>query len=282
MSKKFIHFFKLIRADKPIGFTLLMWPCFFGLATIPVNQTDLIHWYIYFLTGAFLMRSSGCIVNDLIDMNIDKKITRTADRPLATGKISVKQAVVLLFFLLILSLFILLQFNFYSILISCLSLPLILIYPFMKRFTYWPQLFLGIVFNWGVLIVSFQFYNELILPLIFLYVACIFWTLAYDTIYAYQDIDDDKKNSIKSTAVLFGKKGYKLVLISYIIFFIIIGFLGYKSSSSYISLAVMFSFIIFMTLFLNNWRLNSKSSSNYYFRINNYIALFCFIFLIVF
>ena len=152
----------------------------------------------------------------------------------------------------------------------------------MKRFTYWPQFFLGLAFNWGVLIVSIEFFNEINLYFFLLYFACVFWTLGYDTIYAYQDREDDLKNKIKSTAVLFGALGNKFVKIFYTIFFLIIGFLGYKSSGTLHSLAVIFLFIFAMILYLNKWRLNSKNSSNYYFRFNNFIGLFCFLFLLIF
>ena len=152
----------------------------------------------------------------------------------------------------------------------------------MKRYTYWPQLCLGLVFNWGVLIVSIEFFNEINLNFFLLYFACIFWTLAYDTIYAYQDRKDDLKNNIKSTAILFGTLGHKFVIMFYTIFFLIIGFLGYKSSVNLLSFATIFLFIFAMILYLNKWRLDSKNSSNYYFKFNNIIGLSCFIFLLIF
>ena len=152
----------------------------------------------------------------------------------------------------------------------------------MKRYTYWPQLCLGLVFSWGVLIVSIEFFNEINLYFFLLYFACIFWTLAYDTIYAYQDREDDLENNIKSTAVLFGALGHKFVMTFYTIFFLIIGFLGYKSSGNLLSFATIFLFIFAMILYLNKWRLNSKNSSIYYFKFNNIIGLFCFFFLLIF
>ena len=282
VPKKVLYFLDLIRFNQPIGFTLLMWPCWFALATISQNQIELIIWYVYFLIGAFLMRSAGCIINDLVDINLDKKIQRTAERPLTSKKISVFEASLLLFVLLFLSLLILLQFKISTILIGLVSIPLVVIYPFMKRYTYWPQLVLGLVFSWGVLMVSIEFYNEIRLDLLFLYFACVVWTLAYDTIYAYQDREDDIKNNIKSTAVLFDMNGHKFVLIFYLIFFLIIGFLGYKSSGSFLSLAVIIAFIFVMIFHLKKWRLDSRSSSNYYFKFNNFIGLFSFLFLVIF
>ena len=282
VPKKITYFLDLIRFDKPVGFMLLLWPCWFALAYLPLNQAELIHWYIYFLIGAFLMRSAGCIINDLIDINLDKNVERTALRPLTSKKISILEASLLLLVLLFFSLIILLQFNINAILTGLLSVPLIIFYPYMKRYTHWPQLCLGLAFNWGVLIVSIEFFNEINLYLFLLYLACIFWTLAYDTIYAYQDREDDIKNNIKSTAVLFNTLGHKYVMIFYTIFFLIIGFLGYISSGNLLSFAMILIFIFSMILYLNKWKLNSKNSSNHYFKFNNFIGLFCFLFLLIF
>ena len=282
LPKKFNFFLELIRFNKPIGFMLLMWPCLFSLALIEKNQNQLINYYIYFIIGSFLMRSAGCIINDLIDINIDKKIERTSARPLTSNDISIKEAFFLLSFLLLISLIILLQFKIQSILIGLASVPLIIIYPFMKRYTYWPQFFLGLIFSWGILIVSVEFYNKINFYFLLLYVGCIFWTLGYDTIYAYQDRKDDLLNNIKSTAVLFDSKGNFFVMFVYSIFFLIIGFLGYNSSSSFLSILVIIPFIFAMIIYLNKWNLNSKNSSNYYFKFNNFIGLFCFVFLMIF
>lgn len=282
VPEKINNFLELIRFYKPIGFMLLMWPCWFGIAYIENENLNTIKWYIYFFIGSFLMRSAGCIINDLIDINIDAKIKRTSNRPLTSKKISIIEALFLLFFLLLFSIIILIQFNYLAIIFGLLSIPLICIYPLTKRYTHWPQFFLGLVFSWGVLIVSIQFYNQIIFDYFLLYLACLFWTLAYDTIYAYQDRADDIKINIKSTAVLFGDAGHKYVLLFYLVFFSIIGFLGYKSSQSYISLIVIFCALFVMILYLNKWRLDSINSSNHYFRFNNFIGLFCFLFLILF
>ena len=272
----------LIRFDKPIGFALLMWPCWFSLASLPINPLDNLKWYFFFLVGSFLMRSAGCIVNDLIDINIDKKIERTSQRPLVIKSVKIYEAIIFLILLLILSLLVLIQFNLNSIIISLLSIPVVILYPYMKRFTYWPQLVLGIIFNWGILIVSMQFNGYLSTSSIILYVGCIFWTLGYDTIYAYQDREDDIKNNIRSTAILFGDKGKKYVLLFYIIFLIILGYIGFKTSDSIASIFVLILFLIAMGFFLNKWDLRSRSSSNYYFKLNNFFGLLCFIYLIIF
>ncbi|PPR45530.1 MAG: 4-hydroxybenzoate octaprenyltransferase [Alphaproteobacteria bacterium MarineAlpha5_Bin8] len=281
VPNKILLFFELIRFDKPIGFLLLMWPCWIALAAIEY-QSNFNMLYFYFFVGAFLMRSAGCIINDLIDINIDKNIIRTSNRPLTSKKILVHEALILLFILLLLAFLILLQFNFKTILIGLISLPLIILYPYMKRITYLPQLVLGLVFNWGVFIVSIEIYNKITPDLLLLYIGCVFWTLAYDTIYAYQDIQDDIKNKLKSTAILFGIKGRLFVKLFYLIFLIIIGYLGYKSSDSILSIGIIVSVIFLMIIYLNKWMINSNASSNYFFKLNNYIGLFSFIYLIIF
>ena len=281
VPKKIIYLLDLIRLNKPIGFLLLMWPCWLGLANLN-NNLELIKWYLFFIIGAFLMRSAGCIINDLIDIDFDKKISRTAERPLTSKNISIFESILLLFFLLFLSLLILLQFNFQSIIVGFLSIPLIILYPLLKRYTYWPQLGLGIVFSWGVLLVSIQFIGTITFEFLLLYIGCIFWTLAYDTIYAYQDMKEDIKNNIKSTAVLFGDKGRRYVMIFYGLFFIIIGFLGYDTSKSLLSLIVIIVLIFAIGLYLNKWKINSAKSANHYFQFNNIIGLLCFIYLLIF
>ena len=280
LSSKLYSFLELIRFYQPIGYMLLTWPCWFALTLTKLNYIDVLPWYILFLTGSFLMRSAGCIINDLIDINIDRNIYRTKNRPLASNKISIKESLIFLFFLLILSFIILLQFNFIAIMIGLISFPFIILYPFMKRFTYWTQLFLGIVFNWGVIIVSFQFVGSFNINYLLLYFACIFWTLAYDTIYAYQDKNDDIKNSIKSTAVLFKNNGLKWIKFFYLIFFVLIGYISWKSSNNFYSFIVIILAIFAMNNFLNKWKPESINSSNYYFKFNNIIGLLCFIFLL--
>ena len=282
IPKKLKLLFELIRFNKPIGFMLLMWPCWFSLALVEENIYQVYYWYIYLCVGSFLMRSAGCIINDLVDINLDGKVERTFKRPLASKKISIFESIFFLIILLVLAFLILTRFNLNAILFALFSIPLIIIYPFLKRYTYWPQLGLGIVFGWGVLIVSIQFVGKISFNSILLYVACIFWTLAYDTIYAYQDRLDDINSNIKSTAVLFNNMGKAYVLIFYNIFFVIIGFLGFYSSKSFISLIVIILLIIVMNIYLKKWQLNSKQSCNYYFNFNNVIGLFCFIFLFLF
>ena len=281
VSIKIGHYLDLIRFYKPIGVMLLVWPCWFALSLLPNNQLNLIFWYFLFFIGAFFMRSAGCIINDLVDINIDTKIKRTSDRPLASKKISINQAKVFLIILLLLSFVVLIQFKLTTILVGQASLPLIVLYPFMKRYTNWPQLTLGVVFSWGIIIVGFEFLVFFSWDFILLYIGCVFWTLAYDTIYAYQDREEDVQHKIKSTAVIFDKKGKLFVKFFYLIFFLIIGYLSYKTSGNLLSLVVIIVYILGMNILLNKWDIESKISSNYFFKFNNLVGFSCFLFLIV-
>ena len=164
------------------------------------------------------------------------KIERTALRPIAAKKISNLHAIIFLIILLTIGLLILLQFKFETILAGLVCTPLIVMYPFMKRITFWPQLFLGIVFNWGIIICSVEFFGTITKEFFIFYLACVFWTIGYDTIYAFQDLKDDIKNKIKSTAVLFRDKGKYLVLTSYTLMFLLIGYLSFLKTNKLITM----------------------------------------------
>ena len=194
----------LARLDNPIGIFLLLFPCLLGI-TIASDQINL-EIFTLFTLGAITMRSAGCIINDIVDRNLDKKTVRTKDRPLANEQLTLKEAYYFLLFLLIIGLLILIKLNQIVIILGLAIIPLIVLYPYMKRITYFPQLFLGIIFNWGVLMGYASIKNTLDPEIFFLYAACIFWTIGYDTIYAHQDKKTDVKIGIKSTAILFGKK----------------------------------------------------------------------------
>ena len=282
IPKKLIHFLDLIRFNKPIGFLLLMWPCWFGLAYSQKQFFSLIYFYLLFFIGSFLMRSAGCIINDLVDINIDNHVTRTTNRPLTSKKISILNALTFLIIIFFISFIILIQFSLFSIIVGLFSIPLIIIYPFMKRITYWPQLFLGLIFSWGVLITSVELFGEIKSDYLLLYLACIFWTLSYDTIYAYQDRKDDISNNIKSTAVLLGKKGKLFLRITYFCMLVIIGYLSWQSSGNLASLGVIIFILIGINIGINKWKPNSAKSSNYYFRQNNLIGGIIFLFLLTF
>jgi 4-hydroxybenzoate polyprenyltransferase len=222
-------FIDLIRLKKPIGYMLLFWPCAWGLTLAYDFSKDLINYYFYlilFFLGAVLMRSAGCIVNDILDKEFDKKVIRTKNRPIASGQISIKLGIVYVLVLCFCALFVLLNFNTFTIILALGSMPLAFIYPLMKRFTYWPQLFLGITFNYGLLLGWTSINESLnILPILF-YTGAIFWTLGYDTIYGFQDIKDDEIIGLKSTSIKFKKKPLIFLLACYIILFSMIITLG--------------------------------------------------------
>jgi len=280
--EKINNYLELIRLNKPIGFMLLLWPCWFSLAYINLPQHTLINYYLLFLFGAVIMRSAGCIINDLVDQNIDSKIERTALRPIAAKKISNLHAIIFLIILLTIGLLILLQFKFETILAGLVCTPLIVMYPFMKRITFWPQLFLGIVFNWGIIICSVEFFGTITKEFFIFYLACIFWTIGYDTIYAFQDLKDDIKNKIKSTAVLFRDKGKYLVLTSYTLMFLLIGYLSFLKTNKLVTMFFLIIIIIFIFFNLLRWDHESESNSGKIFRQNNTFGAMIFLYLLSF
>ena len=195
-----------MRLNSPIGSMLLLYPCLWGLISASSSIEEIlqnIFLFIIFILGAFIMRSAGCVINDIFDRNIDIQVDRTKSRPLADKSISLHESVVIFITLSSIGLCILLSLNTLSIKVGLLSFILLIIYPLTKRITYWPQLFLALTFNIGVLIGYAAITNILPFEIYFLYAAGIFWTLGYDTIYAYQDIDDDISIGVKSTAILF-------------------------------------------------------------------------------
>jgi len=203
-----------MRLDKPIGTWLLYLPCTWGIAmaAAPGAWPDL-GMLALFGTGAVLMRGAGCTINDMWDRDFDKHVERTKARPLAKGDVSIKQATTFLALQLSASLLILLQLNWYSVFLGASSLLIVVTYPLMKRFTYWPQFFLGLAFNWGALLGFAAVNGSLNFPIVVpLYCAGICWTMIYDTIYAHQDKTDDVIVGVKSTALLFGEKGTKPAL----------------------------------------------------------------------
>ena len=216
-------FLELTRLKKPIGFMLLFWPCAWGL-TIAYDFEDKIGQYIFYLIlfflGSVLMRSAGCVVNDIADKDFDKNVERTKNRPIASGKITIKLAAIYAIILCLLASVVLINFNFLTIILAIASMPFAFSYPLMKRFTYWPQFFLGITFNYG-LILGWTSINDGIslVPLLF-YFGAIFWTLGYDTIYGFQDIEDDEIIGVKSTSIKFKNNPKIFLLMCYLIFVI--------------------------------------------------------------
>jgi len=255
-------FIELTRIKKPIGYMLLFWPCAWGL-TIAYDfngeLTTYIFYMLLFLSGAILMRSAGCIVNDIFDKNFDKKVFRTKNRPIASKKISVKKGIFYSLFLCLLAFIVLIQFNYFTILLALGSMPLAFTYPLMKRYTYWPQLFLGITFNYGLILGWTAITGEInLIPLIF-YLGAVFWTLGYDTIYGFQDLKDDEIIGLKSTSIKFKQKPNLFLTICYLMFFLSLITIGIL-----LKLNVIFYFMLiavaFQLYFLQIRKLNIKSS----------------------
>ena len=218
---QFYLFIELIRLKKPIGFMLLFWPCAWGLTLAYDFSNNLNNYFFYlilFFLGSVLMRSAGCIVNDILDRKFDKKVSRTKNRPIASGKVSVVLALFYSGVLCLLAFLVLINFNYFTILIAIASMPLAFSYPLMKRYTYWPQLFLGITFNYGLILGWTSINNQInLIPLIF-YFGAIFWTLGYGTIYGFQDIKDDEIIGLKSTSIKFKSNPKTFLIICFSIF----------------------------------------------------------------
>ena len=270
-------FIELIRLKKPIGFMLLFWPCTWGL-TLAYNFSNNLYNYFFYLTlfflGSVLMRSAGCIVNDILDREFDKKVFRTKNRPIASGKISIKLALIYTIFLCLIALLILLNFNTFTIILALGSMPLAFSYPLMKRFTYWPQLFLGITFNYGLILGWVCITNQIELAPIILYIGAIFWTLGFDTIYGYQDIKDDEIIGVKSTSIKFKKNPKLFLIICYSIFtasLIITGFFMKFDSMFYLCLSIP---IIHLFLYqIYNFNFKDSKNSLKTFKSNNLIGI---------
>jgi len=278
-------FLELTRLKKPIGFMLLFWPCIWGL-TIAYNFQDKLNQFIFFtllfLSGSILMRSAGCIVNDIADRNYDKYVERTKDRPIASGKISINKSLIYVFLLCGLAFLVLINFNYFTILLALASMPLALTYPLMKRFTYWPQLFLGITFNYGLVLGWTAINNEINLAPIMLYIGAIFWTLGYDTIYGFQDIKDDEIIGVKSTSIKFKKNPKIFIFISYLILsisLVMVGIIMNFSKIYFLSLLIPFFHLYYYQVY--KFEKNNSGKCLNIFKSNNLLGLIIFINLLI-
>ncbi len=283
--EKFQIFIQLTRLNNPIGFLLLFWPCAWGLTLGYYfnNKTTLYLKYIMlFFLGSVLMRSAGCIFNDIVDRNLDKKVKRTMERPIASGKISVLEACIYLIFLCLISLLILLQFNSLTIILGMSSMILVFIYPFMKRITYWPQLFLGLTFNWGIILGWTSITNNISIEPIILYLAAIFWTLGYDTIYGLQDIHDDEIIGVKSTSIKFKNNVKMFVGVCYSLFILIILLMFFiMEINQYLLFFLLLSIFTFVYQ-IKILKVNNSKSCLHAFKINNLTGFFVLIFILSF
>tara|TARA_B100000925_G_scaffold170541_1_gene128443 strand:+ start:20 stop:886 length:867 start_codon:yes stop_codon:yes gene_type:complete len=274
-------FIELTRLKKPIGFMLLFWPCAWGLTLAYDFSSNLNNYFFYlilFFLGSVLMRSAGCIVNDIMDKEFDAKVFRTKDRPIASGKISIKLGIFYSIALCLLALLILINFNYFTIILALGSMPLAFSYPLMKRLTYWPQLFLGITFNYGIILGWTSISEEINLIIILFYIGAIFWTLGYDTIYGYQDIKDDEIIGLKSTSIKFKNSAKQFLFLCYTILSVLFLVGGYYMNFKYMYFAIFIVPLIHLFFFqIKKFNKNNPSDCLKIFKSNNMFGLIIFL-----
>ena len=278
-------FIELTRLKKPIGYMLLFWPCAWGL-TLAYDFSGSLNKYFFYLIlfflGSVLMRSAGCIVNDILDKEFDAKVFRTKNRPIASGKISIKLGLFYALILCLLAFLVLINFNFFTIILALGSMPLAFTYPLMKRFTYWPQLFLGVTFNYGLILGWTAVKGDLeIVPILF-YLGAIFWTLGYDTIYGFQDIKDDEIIGLKSTSIKFkgNEKKFLLVCYSFLITLFALGGYNMNLNSIYYILGIIPLIHLFFYQ-MKNFNYTNPSSCLSVFKSNNMFGFIVFLNILV-
>ncbi len=278
-------FIEVTRLKKPIGYMLLFWPCAWGLTLAYDFSLSLKTYYFYltlFFLGSVLMRSAGCIVNDVLDRKFDEKVFRTKNRPIASGKISVKLGLLYASLLCLLAFLVLINFNSLTIMIALASMPLAFTYPLMKRLTYWPQLFLGITFNYG-LILGWTSVNADIgfIPFIF-YSGAIFWTLGYDTIYGFQDIKDDEIIGLKSTSIKFKSNPIIFLYICYTVYLISLIMVGYLNEFNNLYFIFLVIIVYHMFIFqIKNFNPHEPLSCLKIFKSNNILGTLVFVSLLI-
>ena len=265
----------LVRLDKPIGSLLLFYPISFILASSTNSSSNnILILFIIFFIGSMVMRSAGCIVNDFIDKDIDRKVSRTQNRALASSQISLKNSHILLFFLLIIGLTILLQLNYEAVVLGLVITPLIILYPLAKRFFFLPQLILALTYNWGCFIGWVAMGSNVpFLSVLILYVSLIFWTLTYDTIYATQDEKEDKELKLYSSTLFFGAG--RMVILNLMIFFkyFLLAFFGSGLNFSFLYYVLLTTIFLINIIDLNFMWKNIPEKAGSYFSRNNYYGI---------
>ncbi len=277
-------FIELTRLNRPIGFMLLFWPCSWGLvysSKINTSFDKFIYFFILFFLGSVLMRSAGCIINDIVDRDIDKKVNRTKLRPIASKKISIQTSIIYATLLCLIAFLILVQFNFFTIALGMGSMILAFSYPFMKRFTYWPQLFLGITFNWGILMAFAAVNNYLDVEILLIYFSAIFWTLGYDTIYGLQDIVDDEIIGMKSTSIKFKDNPKKFVSFCYLVNLVLLLYIFAADINNILSIFVMVAYTSILIFQIFYFDIKKPKTCMVAFKLNNFNGLLLFFFILI-
>ena len=277
-------FIEVTRLKKPIGYMLLFWPCSWGLTLaydFSMFEITYIYYLFLFLSGAILMRSAGCIVNDIIDRNFDSKVFRTRNRPIASGKISVTQGIFYSIILCLIAFFVLIQFNYLTIILAIGSMPLAFTYPLMKRYTYWPQLFLGLTFNYGLILGWCSIENNVSFSALLFYFGAIFWTLGFDTVYGFQDLKDDEIIGLKSASIKFKSKPHIFLKLCYITFLISLISVGWIMKLN-VFFFIGVTFVSFHMFFIQIKKLNINDPNNCLkiFKSNNLLGLIILISLV--
>jgi 4-hydroxybenzoate polyprenyltransferase len=271
MQQKLINYFLLMRLHKPVGILLLLLPCLFGMALFSAKLDWDSIWL--FTLGAVAMRSGGCIINDIADRRIDAKVSRTKNRPLASGAVTTLEAFILLILLLIIGLYVAISLGEKIVLLGLLWLPLIMAYPFMKRITWWPQVFLGITFGAGGLFAQMAVDGIINTQGLLLYIACIFWVIGYDTIYAVQDMAEDAKIGVKSSAIAFGGQLKIAVSTCYLIFISLIGFCFYLNELKLPSYMLLFLSSLILIWQIKSLNLTTPQNCAKLFNSNVYVGI---------
>jgi 4-hydroxybenzoate polyprenyltransferase len=238
-------YLRLSRLDRPIGSWLLLLPCWWSsaLATVAAHaRTPNVAHLALFLIGAFAMRGAGCTWNDIVDRDLDASVERTRSRPIPSGQVSRAQAALFLILQALIGLAVLISFNGFTIALGIASLVIVVVYPFMKRITYWPQIVLGLAFSWGALMGWPAVFGRLGLAPLLLYAGSISWVIGYDTIYAHQDREDDALIGIKSTALLFGERTKPMLAVFYALAVTLLGAAGFAAGAGLIFAAGLCAF----------------------------------------
>ncbi len=277
-------YLRLTRLDRPIGWWLLLLPCWWSsaLAAVANGAWGPDPWHIVLLLiGAIVMRGAGCTWNDLVDRDIDARVERTRSRPIPSGQVSVRAAIVFLVLQALVGLLVLVQFNRFAIMVGIASLGVVAIYPFMKRFTYWPQIFLGLAFSWGALMGWAAARGALELPAFLLYAGSIAWVIHYDTIYAHQDREDDALVGLKSTALLFGARTRPMLAIFSAAAVILIGAAGFTAHAGLVFAFGLAAFAAHLAWQIVRIDIDDQDSCLRMFRANRDAGLILFVALVL-
>ena len=274
--KKFFSFFKLMRADKPIGTALLLWPTLTAFFILTEGDPDFFL-ILLFVIGTFLMRSAGCVINDYFDRDFDGQVERTKDRPIVKGEISPNEALILFFLLIIISSSLLFWMNVFTFFIALVGLGLATIYPLSKRFFSVPQVFLGLAFSWGIMMVSAAEINEINNISLLLFASCFFWIIAYDTAYALCDKKDDLGLGINSSALVFGSNVLPFFFVLHLVSIFILIYIAY--SLNFHPAFYIFAFIGLFLAIYQCYLIKDQNSSDCLraFKNNNWLGLSVFL-----